>query len=414
MKVYPSPVTVRDQQVNVVANISSSLPLRNVQLLVAETNSTTFPQALNYARVFMYMFNTINGSEYWEAQLPRESHPTNFAVYVNATDSENDSALWPTPTTFPLIIPVELVPSSQMYPPQFEISGLTLGLDYSYVNLTITHAVAELPYASEGGFLQIFMLSEPHGYGIQNPLTLIEEANNRFVYVGNGTFSTELSGSTASYPYDSYVFGLNMSIPYPNLNYTKYRVSIFPSNQIASSFQDSWQISNTQQDVYYRGNTTFLVYSFTLQRSNQPLAFPLIAVADIILLASALVFASDDIDKRLTVYLTSVVISVSVLISQGLNPFGFGITLFEYFFAYLMLANALLIAGSILGWRVGSRKHLAAVVDVSGGLIVAFIAYHYFGPTPMPWFIWSSMLLVPAFALVSRFVDSRSSSDVPT
>lgn len=403
INVYPSPIYVRDGQVNVVANITSQNSLQRVWLRYGYSYTANVNQVINYSVKFMYPDTTVRQNQYWDAQLNVPSKPSFLVFYLNVTDVNGYSIIYPGANN-PESYAVSAVPNATFYQPSFTLNSMTLGLQYSYANLTVDLA-GVLPYPSWGYWTTISMSSLPDRYGIESNLALSESASSRFYYTGKASFLTGLSGSPDNYPYDSYVLGVNISIPYRHLNLTQnsYPVRLYLSNQIANYFENSWVSSSAQPLLQYHGNETFLSVEFSLQRSNQPIATPIISLANVTLLAAALVFEAENVEKRLTVFLTSVVISVSVLISQSLNPLGFGTTIFEWYFSYLMLANALLLLVSVIGWRASSYRRLSNWLDVFVGAIVAVLGEGLFANTPLPSYLWLSLFAIPLLALLFRF-----------
>lgn len=406
IKVYPSPIYVRDRQVNLVANITSQKSLQRVWLRYGYSSTGNVNQVFNYSVAFMYLDNAIGRNQYWAAQLPVPSTPSLLVLYLNATDVDGCSIIYPGANN-PESHWVMPVPNATFYPPSLTINSLTLGLQYSYANLTVGLA-GELPYPSWGYWTTVSMYSLPRGDYIESNLALLESSSSRFYYTGKASFLTELNGTTKYYPYDSYLLGVNISIPYRDFNVTfgpNYPVRLNPSNLIASSYYDTWQPPVTkEQQVQHHGNNTNLLFEFVLNRQNPSPSFSMIGAADTILMAFALVFPAALVERRLTVYLASVIIPITLLISPSLNPFGFGVTIFESYFSYLMLANALLIGSSIVAWRVKDSR-IKGGLDVGTGVLTACLAYYSVSGTPMPPWAWQIALLIPILAFASRFAD---------
>ncbi len=200
-----------------------------------------------------------------------------------------------------------------------------------------------------------------------------------------GSFITELSGASSNYPYDSYIFGVNVTLNYPIKTIYNYTITLNPSNRIANAIQDSWIISTVRQHYSFHGNQTILTYEFQLSRSGQPVSLPTIAYAAVVLLAAALLFEPEHVDKRLTVFLGAIVLSLSVLISQNLNPFGYGNTIFETFFSYLMSQTQ--------SWFW--RPYLCGGSKATEWCRASWMS--------LPWWVWISPTIVPISGLSASF-----------
>lgn len=404
VNVYPQEVTVADKTATIVANITSQSPIQRVALNYAVTTSDYLNQNFNYTTIFMFPGNVVGQFQYWEAQVPVPTTPSLVAFYVNATNANGSSSVYPSIRN-PDGFLVEPLPNATLDVPEFTLNSMTLGLQYSYANLTLSMN-GIIPVVT-GYPVGVSMTSLPHGYGIFYPNSLSESVQNRFYYSVNGSFTTEVAGQTSNYPYDSYIVGVNMSIDYPNLNVTNYPIRLTPSNQIANTVQDSWNINTIYQGVEYRGNYTIILVEFQLTRSNQPISLPIIAYGTVVLLAAALFFDETDVTKRLTVFLTAIVLALSVLISPNLNPFGFGNTIFEEYFSYLMLATAVLTATSVVTWRARNHPEASNVLEfvVAGGIGIA--SEIVFGSTALPASISLAPLSIFAVSVASYFIHAR-------
>jgi hypothetical protein len=190
-----------------------------------------------------------------------------------------------------------------------------------------------------------------------------------------------------------------------------YSVTLNISNQIVNTVQDSWTVSTVRQTYSFHGNQTMLTYEFQLRRSSQPVSLPTISYATVVLLAAAMLIDPEKISDRLTVFLGAIVLSLSVLISQNLNPFGFGNTIFETYFSYLMFANAILVLSSVLVWRFRSHLVASSATDVAAGIVVAWISVLFFRGTQLPWWVWISPIIVPMSGLSASFFRTQSQGE---
>jgi hypothetical protein len=407
VSIYPNQPTVRDQQVYIVANISSPVNLESVTLYIGPSHGLTFPQNINYTAYPMYQSDTVipNREGLWTATLPQQPTPVDLAFYVQATGVNNESVVYPS-LSHPEPLVVLPVPETVVTGYSFQINAITLAQDYSYANITIQMS-GVFPYSDAGVNFPVFLRSIPHGYGIFPDLNLIESTSDRFDYYGSGSFTTELSGNPSNYPYDSYILGVNMTLPYANLSVSNSTIPLYASQQFANAFQDAWSATEVPgyPAVSHPGNDTTILVEFQLHRLDQSSSLPLdmISIASVILLASAMIFPVSKIDRRLTVYLTSVVISVSVLLTPSLNPLGFGITLYQKYYSYLMLSTALLVVSSVFAWRIKRRKPHSAIPDVAAGALIVCLGVGFFYDTPMPAWIWLLPSLVLVFAAAFRY-----------
>lgn len=404
--VSPSEIVVGDKDAWVTAIISSTGSLERVALWHGELPPEASIQNVNYTASYLYEDHVNGSNQYWMGQLPIPSKPSRLVFYVNATDASGQSVVYPSaqyPEGFLVLQP----PNAALAAPILTLNGFALGAQYSYANLSM-QLRAIIP-SLNGYPVYLDMYSIPHNYSILFSGSLYQDPQNRFSYSLKTSFITELNGSTSNYPYDSYLFGFTAKINYPRLNFTNTPIYLGFSNQIANTIQDSWTYPREVMPVVsYRGNQTILSVEFQLTRSHQSTSLPIIAIANVILIASIFIFEPKDIEKRLTVFLTAIVMSLSVLISPNLNPFGFGNTIFESFFSYLMFASAFLIMSSTLASLERSNERFTKTVDIIFPSFVMIYGLWIFSSTVLPVSIWLLLSIVPLFAIVTNTLRGRT------
>lgn len=383
---YPTPVSTIDSHVNFVANVSSTVSVSQVVLYYAYTNSSqTCDSGLHFARYQMDPEGASIGKyQGWYVQVPMVPHYQWVFFYANATDTSGQYAIYPG-TICVGAYPILSAPIPTFSATSFQLNGFNLGLQNSDVNLTMKLG-AQLPIVSESA-VQVYLDSYPYGGYMAYPFAWLEPStspNGRFSYSSKATFTTALFGATGNYPYDSYLFGVSATVDYPIQTVYNNTVPVSYSSQIANTMQNGWTVSLVRQNYLISGNHTILSYEFKLARSNLPISLPVIGYASVVLLAAAMLFEPEKVGNRLTVFLGAIAVSLPVLISPTLNPFGFGNTIYEVYFAYLMFANALLIMFSALVWRLRDHLNISSFFDIIGGVIVAAIGAYVFLPTQMP------------------------------
>jgi hypothetical protein len=390
-------------------NITSSSGITNGLLYVARTNATTISTGLNltYDKVPIFPVTEFVKSEpqAWHANMQSVGVPTTLAVYVKVTNAENVTARYP--PNVPLFFSVNKIPASQFSVQPLQLETVSLGRTYSYANLSIT-IQGEFPNPPNDYPISVDFRSIPHGFGGYNPLILTEDSGSRFWYKGTALESTELYGDPLQYPFDSYKLAFKIIIPYRNSSMPSYPIQLVPAGQFKAS-SDQWNRSETGQSVTYEGNSTIVTVSYNLTRLNPP--YPpllLVGIASFVLLAAANILEPGQFERRLDIYLAAIVVAVSVVVGVRLNPYGFGVTIYEEYFTFLMVAIALVVMASAISFRLKTRKR-ASYGDVVVGLFLFIVSELTFGPTNMPWWGWLGTVLLPSAAVAKISAEAYGS-----
>lgn len=379
---YPSPpLTIRDN-IYAYANVTSSTELKSVTLYLAISSTRILDGSnLNYKTLQMQSVNDWkqNTPQTWSVDLPQIINSSYIEFFSMAIDRNNQTGSYYSREN-PRIIPINEVPKPYISYYSISISSLDFKNYGSLANLTF-NIQGQFPYPQFGPGIPVNLSA----YSVSNHFGMREYEGIRFWYVYQSSGEVTLNGDVSQYPYDNYKIELEISIPYPNATLLETnKIPLSQSLNFLNTQSDLWNITNSKQNFYHEGNDTKMQLTYNLNRLRSPIdPLLLVGFTNFILLASAMMFSVKDIDKRLQVYLAAVIVPITVLLGVKLNPFGFGITIYERYFSYVMLATASLISVSILAYRLKIYR-ISNWLDLISGVGVCGAGLYLFFNTSIP------------------------------